>query len=355
LIAMSRRLRFACALAVALFECATVRAADSASPVIRLGGFADAELHTTSEHEREGLDVTELDVFSSIQFSNAWSALAEGVALRDWHTRERGDRLDLDLERLYVEYSTSDALRVEVGQTQTGIIRWNEREHRSRILQTPIDVPAIARRPQEDGAWPLNFVGAFASGRAPGALGMTWGAGLGAGPGRRRESTPLSGDGRSPAALLSIAVAPDAAPGLELAAAAYAGNVHTTPGRIRERDVTLSASYLASGNELRAEWATMDHRVTGDRAPYRTTGYYILFSKRLGGRAAQVRPYVMLDRLDVARGEAYLHEATNENAWATGVRYDLTRHFSLKGEYRSQRALSGARENVFGFQFGVSF
>jgi hypothetical protein len=351
---MRGRLRFACA-AILTLACTALHAGDLSSPVFRVGGFADAELHTTSENEREGLDVTELDVYGTLQFSNAWSALAEGVALRDWHTRRNKEQYDIDLERLYLEYSTSDALRIELGETQTGIIAWNEREHHSRILQTPIDVPAIARRPQEDGAWPLRFTGAFATGRVPGALGLTWGAGFGAGPGAKREAIPLESGSRSPATVLSIAFAPDVVPGLELATAAYAGDIHLNPGTMRERDFTLSLNYVSSGNEVRAEWARMNHRPDDSTARYRTTGYYALFSKRLFGRAERLRPYFLLDRLTIARGEAYLAEASDENAWATGARFDVTRHLSVKGEYRSQRAPGGNRENVLGIQFGVSF
>lgn len=349
---MTFRFRLACALliliALAPLEC---QAADP--PVFHAGGFADAELHMTSEHERDGLDVLGLDVFSTLQFNDAWSALAEGVAQRSW--RNRTENYDVDLERLIVEYSRSDALRIEVGETQTGIIRWNEREHRSRFLQTPIDVPAIARRPQEDGAWPLRLAGVFASGRVPGSLGISWGAGAGAGPGHKRELTPLAEKDRSLAALLSLSMAPDAVPGLEIAVAGYAGNVRTNPGRLHERDVTLSASYVVSGYELRGEWARMNHRLTSLPFAYLTTGYYTLFSKRLTGVAERVRLYLLLDRLTVARGEAYLAEATSENAWASGVRYDLNRHVSLKGEYRAQRAVNGDRENVVGLQLGVSF
>jgi hypothetical protein len=318
-----------------------------------VGGFADLELHTTSDNEREGLDLAELDIFSTYQLSNAWSALGEAVLLRSW--RDPDEKFDVDLERLYVEYSTSDALRVEIGETQTGIIRWNEREHRSRFLQTPIDLPAIARRPQDDGAWPQRFAGIFASGRLPGSLGVSWGAGAGAGPGRVRDSTPLTSDGRSPAALLSLSTAPDALPGLELAAAAYVGDVRLNPGHIREHDVTLSASYVASGNEVRAEWARMNHRLSSAPSTYRTTGYYALFSRRLAGRAERFRPYVLLDRLTIAPGEAYLSEAADENAWATGIRCDVTQRFSVKAEYRSQRTVNGDRETIFGVQLGLSF
>ena len=322
------------------------------APKFHAGGFADLELHTTSENEREGLDLAEVDLFSTLQISNAWSALGEAVLRRSW--RDRDENFDADMERLYVEYSTSDALRLEIGETQTGIIRWNEREHRSRFLQTPIDLPAIARRPQDDGAWPLRFAGIWATGRLPGPLGISWGGGAGAGPGRVRDSTPLSKD-RSPATLFSLASSPDSLPGLEIAAAAYLGRVDLGPGHLNERDVTLSINYVASGNELRAEWARMNHRITSAPNPYRTTGYYALVSRRLTGRAERFRPYFLLDRLTIARGETYLAAATDENAWAAGVRWDVTQRFTVKGEYRSQRAIDGDRETVAGIQLGFSF
>ena len=337
-----------------LLLAAAAHAQDLPTPrPFHVGGFADVELHTTSENEREGLDLAELDIFSTYQLSNAWSALGEAVVLRSW--RDQDERFDADLERLYVEYSTSDALRIEIGETQTGIIRWNEREHHSRFLQTPIDLPAIARRPQDDGAWPLRFTGIFASGRLPGPLGVSWGAGAGAGPGRVRDSTPLTEEGRSPATLFSLSMAPDAMPGLELAAAAYVGNVRLNPGHIRERDGTLSVSYVASGNEVRAEWARMNHRLSSAGVTYRTTGYYALFSRRLNGRAERFRPYLLLDRLKLAPGEIYLADAADENAWATGIRFDVTQRLSVKGEYRSQRTNNGDHESIFGVQLGFSF
>jgi hypothetical protein len=342
-----------------LFCAAPAPGADNAAqqpafPIFRVGGFADVELHTTSENEREGLDLVELDVFSNLQLSNDWSAFAEGVAQRSWRRNDE-PRIETDLERAYVEYSPSDAFRLEIGQTQTGIIRWNEREHHSRFLQTPIDVPAIARRPQQDGAWPLRFIGGWASGRVPGSLGVTWGSGAGLGPGRARDSIPVFGRDRSPAALLSLSISPDSLPGFEVAAAAYAQEIHLGTERIHERDVTLSVNYVNSGTEVRGEWAMMKHRLGSTGTPYRTTGYYLLLSKRLRGPLERVRPYFMLDRLTLPLGEVYLQEATPERAWATGLRYDFTQHISIKGEYRSQRAPDGDHEDVFGLQFGVSF
>jgi hypothetical protein len=347
-------------LCILLLSASSAGAEDDASlrspPRFHVGGFVDVEVHTSSDNAREGLDLAELDLFSTAQFSNAWSGLVETVAQRGWK-RDPNDRhaFELNLERLYATYSTSDALRLEIGQTHTGIVRWNEREHRSRILQTPIDVPAIARRPEDDGAWPLRFVGIWISSQAGGPLGLTWEAGAGAGPGSARDKIPIFNQDRSPAGFLSMTLAPSSVPGFDFGMTAYAQHLPARPDPLRERDLTLSANYVNSGTEIRAEWARMSHHSTRQPTTYLTTGYYVLFSKRLTGSAERARPYIMVDHLAVARGEQYLQESTNESAWAAGVRYDLTPRFSIKGEYRSQRAPDGDREMLLGVQFGLSF
>ena len=114
-------------------------------------------------------------------------------------------------------------------------------------------------------------------------------------------------------------------------------------------------NYVRNGTEVRAEWARMDHTLTRQSTTYRTTGYYVLLSKRLSGIAERARPYLLLDRLSVPAGEAYLSRIPDENAWALGVRYDVTTRFSVKGEFRSQLAPSGDREQLLGLQFGFAF
>lgn len=323
---------------------------------LRVGGFAALELHSTTAPNREGLDEVQLDLYASAALSDRWSVLAEGVATKGLRGADsRAELFDLDLERLYVAYSVSDALRFELGQTHTGIIRWNEREHRSRFLQTPIDVPAIARRPQDDGAWPLRFVGLWMSGRLRGPMGIGYGAGLGLGSGRNRDEVRILSSAREPAVLLSLSMAPDSVPGLEVGTAAYAQQLPENQQLRSERDFTVFVNYINRGTEVRAEWARMDHRGTASGADYRTTGFYVLLSKRMLGRAERIRPYLLIDRLNLAEDEAYLAETSPEKAWAVGVRYDLTRRWSVKGEYRSQRAEDGGRERLLGLQIGLAF
>jgi hypothetical protein len=323
---------------------------------LHIGGFGDFETHGSSDDERDRLSFLQVDLFATVTLSPRWSALTEVVAAAELQDRDpSGEVIDMDLERLIVACSVSDAFHLEIGQTHTGIIRWNEREHRSRFLQTPIAVPAIARRPQDDGVWPSRFVGVWASGRLSGPLGLSYGAGVGAGSGKSRDELPIFGDDRSAAVLLSLSMAPDALPGLEVGVAAYSQRLHDRAEPLRERDVTFSASYVNNGTEVRAEWARMTHRGTRTGIKHETTGYYALASKRLSGRFERARPYILIDRLRLAEGETYFGEATDENAWAAGLRYDVTKRWTVKGEVRSQRGLHDDREKVLGLQIGLAF
>ena len=325
------------------------------APLFHLGGFANVELHTSSDKARDGFDLLEMDLFATAAFSKCWVALADVVAERSLKRNldETRAKVELDLDRLFVAYTRSDALRLEFGETTTGIVRWNQRERRNRFLQTPIDLPAIARRPQNNGAWPLQFLGVTASGRSAGPLGLGYEAGIGTGAGQTRDEFSIGL--RSPATLLSLSIAPDAVEGLDIAISGFAQHIPAQAERLREFDTTLSLNYVKSGTEVRAEFAQMNHAVLGSAVRYRTTGYYALFSKRLSGRAEYLRPYLLLDRLNVDPREAYLRDVTPENAWAGGLRYDLSGRFSVKMEYRSQRAPDAQREAILGLQIGISF
>ncbi len=347
---------FAVSLLTALHAVAddTTQATLTPPPRFRVGGFADFVLRSSATNTAR--HVLEFDLYGTLRISDSWSALAEGIAEQTWRPPEAGEKpnIDLNLERLYIAHQTSDTLRLEIGETPTGIIGWNEREHRSRFLQTPIEVPAIARQPEDNGAWPTRFVGVVASGRKGESLRFRWEAGAGFGPGSERDSFPIFNHDRSPAGFISASVAPLGIEGLDSGFAVYTQHIPSQPA-LRERDFTLFSNYVNRGTEIRAEWARMEHQRTRMRQIFRNQGYYVLLSKRLSGSAEHARPYLLLDHLNLDAADPYLRDATNENAWAVGVRYDFRQWFTGKGEYRSQRALDGSRRSIFGLQVGVSF
>jgi hypothetical protein len=236
-------------------------------------------------------------------------------------------------------------------------VQWNEREHRSRFLQTPIDVPSIANRESQGGAWPLHFTGAWASGRVPGSLGATYGAGLGAARGSERDDIqPFYRRGTSPAALFSVGVAPDSLTGFEAGAAGYAGRIRVQGQKtLRELDSTLYSSFVRGGIELRGEWAHMVHSEVGGDAEFVTRGWYLLGSWRPPGRWKPFRPYLFIDHLHVAAGEQYLSDVHNQNAWAAGVRWDVNARLAFKGDFRTQLFASPHREGLFRLEVALAF
>jgi hypothetical protein len=326
------------------------------------GGFGSITFEHVSRNGRSVLESGEVDLFASARLSQRWSILAEGFTYRAGRSEDVDVRpsksLELDLARLYLAYQPSDRFRLEIGENHTGIVQWNEREHRSRFLQTPIDVPAIAIREEQGGAWPLHLVGAWATGRLPGSLGVRYGIGAGEARGSTRdELQPLLDHNGSLGQLVSLTIAPDLLPGWELGAAEYSGDIPAPQpdGSMHEVDETFFTSYVSGAIEARSEWAQMHHTRFSDRRRFVSTGWYSLLSYRLRGPLQTLRPYVLLDRLDVAVEEAYLRDVVDQRAWAAGVRWDASRHVAVKTDFRSQLDRDGKREHLVRIQLGVSF
>ncbi|HET7453112.1 MAG TPA: hypothetical protein VFL12_10245, partial [Thermoanaerobaculia bacterium] len=221
---MSPRPRLAFILFVAALTASGTAAAQESYPRFRFSVFGDANLSYSVVSHATEFSFGEIDPYAEARFSESWSALAEVLL----HRIERGSNEDkpgkssveLDLQRFFLAWSRSDALRVQAGQINTGIVAWNEREEVPRFLQTPIDLPAMATRPEQGGAWPLHIVGAWASGSAPGSAGFRYGVGLGAGRGHTREEVTVD-HAASPAGVASVTFAPSAVSGWTIGAAAF--------------------------------------------------------------------------------------------------------------------------------------
>lgn len=334
-----------------------VAAQDQPPPALHLSGFADSIVSRSLHSDTTDLDFGELDPYATVRFSDSWTALCEVLVQRV----ERGSDADesrhraieLDLERLFVAYAPSDAFRLEAGALSSGLLAWNEREERPRFLQTSIDMPAIARRQEQGGAWPLHFLGAWASGRVGGSAGLSYGLGVGRGRARTRDDIgPISGAG-SAAGLISLAIAPEGLDGWEAGAAAFLDQIPAREGTYNEMDVSVSSSFVRGPIEIRTEWSRMDHRLAG-RA-HVTQGWYALASSRMPGAFRKFRPYALLDHLDVAGDEPYLAGVRSQRAWAVGTRWDATPALALKLDFRSQRARSPERERLVRLELAVAF
>lgn len=333
-------------------------AQEAPPPRFHFGGFGSVVYGYSSHSDATFLDEAETDLFASERLTDNWSVFAEGFLqhVQDGHDVRSKKHVQIDLERLYAAYNPSDRLRVEIGQIHTGVVRWTAREHLGRFLQTPIDVPSIANREEQDGAWPLYFAGVWASGRIPGSLGVQYGAGVGEARGAERdELQPILDPESSASGLLTLSIAPDALTGLEAGASIYRGRIPAHEGAMREVDSTFFASFVRDGIELRGEWAMMHHHRMVDAARFTSRGWYLLASARPRGRWRAFRPYVMIDHLDMASGEAYFSDVHDQNSRAAGVRWDLSKSVAVKGEVRSHLVPSGGRDHEFRAQLVFAF
>lgn len=324
---------------------------DSAPRRFIFGGFGNLVVAHSEKRNREVFETGELDLYGIWRLSTNWSILGEGFIQHAGPSKdidlEPTKRVEFNIERLHASYSSSDRFRLEVGEVHTGIIRWNEREHRGRFLQTPIDVPSIANRQEQGGAWPLHFFGGWASGRLPGPAGFQYGVGIGEARGEHRDDIePPLGHRTTPSMLLSLSASPVAVPGLDAGVAEYAGDIPAPDGTLRERDTTLFASYVRGGLELRSEWAEMIHRPLSGGQQFISRGWYVLASFRAHGRLQSLRPYFILDRLNVAPGEEYLDGVFDQRAWALGIRWDARSWLALKADAGNHLTPDGVRERL---------
>ncbi len=297
-----------------------------------------------------GFEDGAFEFFISSRLSDHWTVLAELVFEPD------GNSLSVDLERFQLTFELSDVFRISAGRVHNPILRWAVTNHHGLFMQTPINNPIIARWEDDGGLWPLHFVGLMASGRLPGSLGVMYWAGVGNGRGTHRDEVQVGFDANgSKAYVTSLGVAPDAIPGLQAFASGYFDRIPAPSGELRERDVSLSLSYIRGPAELRGEWSYLQHTPYDGTASFDTRGWYVLASYGLPRPLLNLRPYLLLEELKAAQGEAYLDGIPSEKAVAVGLRFDVNRWVCLKGEYRYQKVGDGPHEPVVQFQLAANF
>ena len=320
-----------------------------ATPFV-MQGFGDVNYVTTGlDGEHGGFRNGALDLFATSQLGDRWSALAELVFESD------GNTLSTDLERFQFTYEQSDALRLSAGRMHNPFLRWPVTFHHGLFTQTPVDRPIMARWEDEPGLWPMHFVGLIAQGRF-GRTGLNYALGAGNGRGRTFDEVQVTSDANgSRAVVASVGVTPDAIPGFAVSVSGYFDRIPATAGSLRERDFTASGSYVRGDAEIRAEWSRLRHEAVDSDVVYRSTGWYVLGAYRLSPELGRIKPYLLIENVDVAEGEPFFEGVPDEAAWAAGIRWDASRWVALKGDYRSRKLGSADREGAVRLQLAVNF
>lgn len=315
-------------------------------PLFHLGLFGNVDYTArAAAGDNSGFRNGGLDVFVTSQLSDRFSGLVE--LLFDMF----GPTLVPDLERLQIAYDHSEALRLIAGRVHSPLVRWNLAIHHGVFLQTPIDRPVMTAGEDSPGLWPIHFVGLIASGRLDQLGGLTYTAGIGNGRAPVLEHVQVTRDANEHKALLfGLGIAPASILGLDLGVTGYLDRVPIENEPIDEFDVTVSGSYIARGLELRGEWGRMRHEPLASTESYTTHGWYLLASRALPGRLERVRPYVMVDRLEVPEDFSFFQRVSDRSAWIAGFRWDADAAVAVKADFRSQRIGRRDRDGLVRFQ-----
>ncbi len=128
-----------------------------------LHGFADVGAGWSSGADTQklrGFSVGTLDLYLTPQFGDRVKALAE-IAFEF----ERDGKGEVEIERLQLGYTVSDALTVWAGRFHTPIGLWNTSYHHGANLQTSIYRPRFVEFEDKGGIIPAHSVGLWASGK----------------------------------------------------------------------------------------------------------------------------------------------------------------------------------------------
>jgi hypothetical protein len=126
-------------------------------------GFADVGAGWSGgadPHRLRGFSLGTLDLYLTPQVGDRVKALAE-IAFEF----ERGGKVEVDVERLQLGYTVSDAVTVWLGRFHTPFGLWNTSYHHGANLQTSIYRPRFVEFEDKGGIIPAHSVGLWASGK----------------------------------------------------------------------------------------------------------------------------------------------------------------------------------------------
>jgi hypothetical protein len=258
----------------------------------------------------------------------------------------RVDGYAFEVERAIVRYDFNDLLKLSVGRYHTPISYWNTAFHHGLWLQTSVARPEIIK---VGGRFmPVHFVGAFAEGSfSASSFSFSYDAGVGNGRGTNLARGGDAGDNNLQRAyLFGGRVRPGHDLGLQLGASAYFDHVNVTSGAFDERIVTGHAVYNRGAPEVALEYANVKHDPTVSGTSYESDGWYGHAALRLPGNLTSWKPYVRVERVDVAAGDPAFGAALPDyRAVIGGLRYDFDVLAAFKAEFRRERFNSGDNLN----------
>ena len=340
-------------------------------------GFADVGAGWSSKNDPSrlrGFNAGTLDLYLTPQFGGRVKSLVELV-----FEYESAGGLAVDLERLQLGYTVSDALTVWLGRFHTPFGVWNTWYHHGAQLQTSIYRPRMIDFEDRGGFLPDHSVGAWATGKTslgPGKI--TYDAYLTNGPSIRgrtlgfsaftdNDSSKLLGFnlGYEPAGALS---------GLVVGVHGFAANagVYDPNGAVLSKSrLRMSGGYFGYDTdhwEAIGEYYHFANADLGHGARHTSSAGFVQVGRHFGAWT----PFVRCERAALDSNDPFFASQNAGRSYrrtSLGLRYDIDSNSAFKIELSNTRepavvqvdesgasaALDGANYRRAAFQYSIAF
>jgi len=316
-------------------------------PAMQIRGFGDVQYAADDRKgDTHSFALGELNLFITSKLSERVSVLAEAVVAAEQNLGPRpvtvGNGMNIELERLQLQYAVGDYLNLSFGRYHTAIGFYNTAYHHSTWLQTAVNRPSVFAFEGQGGILPLHDVGVSATGRIPsGQLGLRYVAEIGNGAASRLLNEPVQNvrdENNGKAFNFAILARPSWVQGFEAGFSAYRDLL--TPAILPKIGETILAAHVVWQTpkwELLNEALLIRH-AQSDRV-VRTTAYYTQASRQFG----KVRPYFRYQYLNVPASDPVFSDAGLLYGPSLGLRYDFSEFAAFKIQYdrMERRRLAG--------------
>ena len=247
------------------------------------------------------------------------------------------------LERIYVKYVLTDAVKIAVGRTHTALGYWNEAYHHGALLHPTVARPEILRF---GGVMPVHSVGLEVSGRLPvRGWDINYVGNLANGRARDFSATQGAADvNSSKAAAAKLSIAYESNRTVIFGPMIYHDVIPsdpTRPGRESEVTETIAGGHFVFRDprfEFLSEYFKIRHVARATAMEVGHEGWYAIAI----GRPWRSKPYVGIDVAQFTAGDEYFAGGDmSVRRYLAGIRYDVNPLNALKFEYRHEHRAAG--------------
>jgi hypothetical protein len=323
----------------------------------QIRGFVDTQFgmlrsdSSTNGKNNHGFALGMFDLYFTSQINEKFTFLGEIVfewdnPHKEWH---------LDVERIIIQYSTRDYLKISAGKFHTPFGFWNNAYHHGALIQPTINRPVIVRFEDTGGFLPVHQLGFQVGGSAISK--RNFGYNILISNGHSQGNTGGAFDYSEFAISGNISLEP--IEGLQFLASGYTTRVPKNSTTFQGITLLNDSRYtLFNGAisflrptapiEFIVEYYGINNRMLVSKT---TNSLYAYIGFPINKKFV---PYVLYNKVSHETGESYFIK-NNLDEITLGARYSFSPMVILKLEYTGNKSELYLNSNLIHFQFAIGF